>query len=144
MTQIHDPNRKRQPSFGFLVQRLARRLDRDMKQRLSEIGVDLKAFANLMLLSQKDGITQRELGRLLEFPEYFTSRAVDVLVEQGFAERRPDPSSRRSVLIYLTPKGKKKAQELPAIVDEVNAKYLKPLDAKDRKVLISLLQRLIE
>lgn len=144
MTQIFDRQRKRKSSFGFLIQLLARRIDRDMKQRLSEIGVDVKVFSNLMLLNEKDGITQRELGRLLEFPEYFTSRTVDVLVEQGFAERRPDPSSRRSVLIYLTSKGRKKAKELPAVVSEVNKKYLKTLSAEERNILIGLLHEVAE
>ena len=114
----------------------------DMKQQLSGIDVDVKMFANLMLLNERDGITQRELGRFLEFAEYFTSRAVDALVDKGFAERRPDPSSRRSILVFLTSKGRKKAKELPKIVGDVNANYLKSLTKQEQKQLIDLLQKI--
>lgn len=141
MTQISDAQRRRQSSFGFLIQLLARRIDHDMKDQLAEIDVDVKVFSNLMLLNEKDGITQRELARLLEFPDYFTSRTVDMLVKHGFAERKPDPNSRRTVLVFLTDKGREKARELPKIISAVNGDYLQPLDADERKQLIKLLHK---
>lgn len=139
MTQIRDPLQIREASFGFLMQLVARRIDKDMKNSLNDIGVDVKVFSNLMMLSEKDGITQRELGRLLEFPEYFTSRTVDLLVKLGFAERRTDPSSRRTILVYLTEKGRQKAAELPPIIKQVNMDYLEPLSESERKQIIKLL-----
>ena len=44
MTQISEGQRKRQSSFGFLMQLLARRIDRDMKDQLAEIDVDVKVL----------------------------------------------------------------------------------------------------
>ena len=102
MTQIKSTKHIREGSFGFLIQTLARDIDTKMKRALEEVDVDIKIFANLMLLADEDGINQRSLGEKLNFPEYFTSRNVDALVEAGFAERRPDPKSRRTILIYLT------------------------------------------
>lgn len=132
---------ERTESFGFLIQVLARRIDATMKAELSAIGVDVKIFANLMLLSEEDGINQRQLGEKLDFPEYFTSRNVDSLVKAGFAERRQDPRSRRTFLIYLTEKGREKARQLPAIVRKVNDQYLGDLSQEERKQLVSLLQK---
>lgn len=141
MSQLSKVQRERQASFGFLLQLLARRMDNLMKQRLSEIDIDMKTFANLRMLSEKDGINQRELGRLMDFPDYFTSRSVDALVEAGFAERRPDPSSRRSVLIFLTSKGRKKAQQLPKIISSANNEFLEALNNNERQQVIRLLQK---
>lgn len=141
MAQISDAEKKRQSSFGFLMQLIARRIDNDMKDRLAEIGIDKKLFANLMLLAENDGITQREIGRTLEFPEYFTSRTVDVLVKQELAERRTDPASRRTVLVYLTDLGREKAKQLPSIVAAVNAEYLAPLSVEERKLMIKLMHK---
>lgn len=141
MSQLSKAQRERQASFGFLLQLLARRMDNLMKQRLSEVDIDLKTFANLRMLSEKDGINQRELGRLMEFPDYFTSRSVDALVEAGLVERRPDPSSRRSVLIFLTSKGRKKAQQLPKIVSSVNNEFLEALNGHEKRQVIQLLQK---
>ena len=141
MSKLSKTQRERQSSFGFLLQLLARRMDNLMKQRLSEIGIDVKVFANLRMLSDKDGINQRELGRLLEFPEYHTSRNVDALVKAGFVERRPDPNSRRSVLIFLTDKGREKAKLLPKIIAEVNREFMNALDEKEKQEAVRLLQK---
>ncbi len=90
MTQISNAKSLREASFGFLIQTIARTMDAKMKSELKGIGVDIKLFVNLMLLSEEDGINQRKLGEQLNFPEYFTSRNVDALVEAGPAERHAD------------------------------------------------------
>lgn len=141
MMKKFDAEKIRHSSFGFLLQLISRRIDKDMKDELAKLGIDRKVFSNLMMLSEKDGITQRELGRLLEFPEYFTSRTVDVLVEKGFAERRPDPESRRNILVYLTDAGREIAKNLPPIIGSVNESYLEGLTCNEREQLITLLQK---
>lgn len=133
----------RQGSFGFLVNTLTRRLDVAMKERLSEAGVDTKQFVNLMMLAEQEGINQRELGEKLEFPEYSTSRTIDALVESGLAERRPDPNSRRSVLIYLTDQGRKKVSEFPPIIMQTNKDFLSDLSPDEQAQLIALLQKVV-
>jgi len=141
MTQIELKDHRREDSFGFLIQTLARTLDAKMKVELAEIDVDIKVFANLMMLGQQDGINQREIGQRLNFPEYFTSRNVDALVEAGLAERRPDPDSRRSFLIFLTEEGHVRAAQLPAIVKKVNDDVLHEFSAKERQSVVALLQK---
>ncbi len=131
----------RENSFGFLIQTLARDIDAKMKLALKEVDVDTKIFANLMVLSEEDGIKQRALGEKLNFPEYFTSRNVDALVAAGFAERQPDPESRRSFLIFLTDAGRKKAAQLPSIVKRVNDDVLSELSKQEKSEIIHLLQR---
>lgn len=140
MTQTDLQDHRQEESFGFLIQSIARQLDAKMKTELKKVDVDIKIFANLMMLGRQDGINQREIGQRLNFPEYFTSRNVDALVDAGFAERRPDPDSRRSFLVFLTDQGQKKARELPAIVQGVNDAILGELNAKDRKTVVALLQ----
>ncbi len=141
MTQVPESDGIRENSFGFLIQTLARRIDAEMKGRLKEHGVDLKIFANLMFLSAKDGVTQREIGNKLNFPDYYTSRNVDALIKEGFAERRPDPKSRRTTLIFLTPKGRKKAAELPNVIRASNDATLASFTAAERKQVVRLLQK---
>jgi len=140
MTQVSKSQGTREWSFGFLIQTLARRIDATMKKELAKEGVDVKIFANLMVLAEKDGINQRQLGEKLDFPEYYTSRNVDALVHAGFAERRPDPSSRRSMLVFMTKAGREKAKKLPVIVRRVNEQYLKELSKEDRDQIIMYLQ----
>ena len=141
MAQISTPRGTRRESFGFLIQTLAREIDTRMKTALKEVGIDVKIFANLMTLMEEDGINQRKLGEKLNFPEYFTSRNVDAMVEAGFAERRPDPASRRSHLIFLTSQGRDKARQLPPIIRKVNDEVLADLADDERAQVMDLLQR---
>ena len=143
MTQVSESNGIRENSFGFLIQTLARRIDGDMKLRLKDHGVDLKVFANLMFLSARDGVTQRDIGNSLNFPDYYTSRNVDALIKEGFAERRPDPKSRRSTLIFLTEKGRNKAAELPDVIRTANEHTLQNLNTEERQQVIHLLQKIV-
>lgn len=112
-----------------------------MVNQLNEIGLDLKMFVSLAFLNEKDGITQRELGKLIDFPDYTTSRNVDVLENAGLVERRKDPSSRRSHLIFLTKAGRKKASQLHLILEDNNKEILKKLSKKENEQLIKLLQK---
>ena len=141
MTQISKAKAIREGSFGFLVQTIARSLDAKMKAELKEVGVDIKLFANLMLLLEEDGINQRQLGEKLNFPEYFTSRNIDALVEAGLAERRPDPNSRRALLVYLTEEGRATAMRLPPIIKRVNDETLIGLTEPEKKQVVRLLQK---
>ena len=143
MTQVPESDGIRENSFGFLIQTLARRIDGDMRERLKEHGVDLKIFANLMFLSGKDGVTQREIGNSLNFPDYYTSRNVDALIKEGFAERRPDPNSRRTTLIFLTEKGRQKAAELPTVIRASNEQSLAALSASERQQVMGLLKKVL-
>jgi len=130
-------------SFGFLIQLLSRRVETTMKKKLETVGVDIKLFANLIALYTRDGVNQRELGRRLDFPEYYTSRNVDLLVKEGWAERRPDPNSRRSFLIFLTKKGQQIASQLPDLTREANDEHLSEFTMSERKLLLKLLQKAV-
>ena len=141
MTKVSKAQAARETSFGFLIQTLARRIDSRMKSELKKVGIDIKLFANLMVLAGGDGINQRRLGEKLNFPDYFTSRNVDALVEAGFAERRPDPDSRRSFLIFLTDAGRAKAALLPPIIKRVNDEFLAGFSVAERKQVIGLLKQ---
>ncbi|WP_166486189.1 MarR family winged helix-turn-helix transcriptional regulator [Jannaschia sp. CCS1] len=140
MTQTSIDQGIREGSFGFLIQTLARDIETRMKAELQEVDVDVRVFANLMFLAKRDGINQREIGARLNFPEYYTSRNVDVLVKAGLAERRPDPDSRRAFLIFLTEAGHAKAAELPPIIRRVNNEFLKSLTDEQRDLVLDLLR----
>lgn len=112
-----------------------------MCNQLEEVELGLRQFANLMILADQDGINQRQIGEKLDDPDYATSRSLDALVEAGYVERRPDPKSRRSHLVFLTDKGNSKVSELPAIVREVNNLHFKNLRHDEQQVLVRLLQK---
>lgn len=131
----------REHSFGFIIQTLARRTHKRMDAKLKEIDLDIKLFANLMLLSTKDGVSQHSLSKSLDFPDYSTSRHIDALVRAGYATRREDPDNRRVSLVFLTPEGRAKAALLPPIIEEVNASFLDVISPLERRALMQSLRK---
>ncbi len=62
-------------------------------------------FRTLVILSSHGPLKSATLAGLLEVQPSTSGRMVDRLAGAGLIERRPNPASRREVLIELTPRG---------------------------------------
>jgi MarR family transcriptional regulator, organic hydroperoxide resistance regulator len=79
---------------------------RPLLRRLNRHGVTFGEWRFLRVLWERDGVSQSELSDLLDMTSAATVFSVNLLERDGFAERVPDPTDRRRMLIYLTPKGR--------------------------------------
>ncbi|MAR37497.1 MAG: hypothetical protein CL715_04075 [Chloroflexi bacterium] len=141
MTKETDFTTERDSSFGYLVEQVVRKFEDNAKFELSAIGLNYKFYLPLLALLVEDGVNQRQLGLKLNFPEYFTSRNIDAMVKAGFAERRPDPNSRRSVLVFLTKAGRAKAECLPGLARRLNEEVLAELTKDEQQKVVKLLKK---
>lgn len=135
--------RIRTGSTGWMIQRIARRLDEAMNARLSAHDLTIQQFAVLMRVLERDGQTQAEIGSHFGMPAYAISRALDHLEGTGRVVRAPHPTSRRSLTIHGTDAGKMLLPDLTAIIHAVNADLAAPLTDAERDTLNSLLNRLV-
>ncbi|MFA6689807.1 MAG: MarR family winged helix-turn-helix transcriptional regulator [Sphaerochaetaceae bacterium] len=74
----------------------------------------------LVLLSERDGITQRELSDATGIETTTLSRTLDRMEEAGFVVREPHPDSRRACLVKITELGSRQAEKVRkgfAVVD---------------------------
>jgi len=85
--------------------RLDQRLRGLMGRRLREVGLSIPQFDVLSALSERAGITQRDLAQQLFVTKGNVSGLIDRLVEAGLVERRPDAQDRRSHALFLTEEG---------------------------------------
>lgn len=129
----------RENSMGWMIQRLARRLDDAMNARLAEHGLTLQQFAILMTVIETGRMTQAEIGRRFAMPAYAISRAIDGLEADGLLVRDAHPSSRRAHQIHATQKAVDLAPAMFAIVKAVNADLTAGLGADDADRLRQLL-----
>jgi DNA-binding MarR family transcriptional regulator len=79
---------------------------------------------------------------LMLSPSGITSR-LDRLEKAGLVERKPSEEDRRSLLIVLTPKGKKVVDEAVEAHVANQTRLLAPLTAVERKTLDQILRRLL-
>jgi len=134
----------RQGSMGWLIQRAASRFEAAMAAALADQGLTIAQFALLMRVLEHDDQTQTELGACFAMPAWAISRALDGLESAGLVTRRRCPFSRRSQRIRATPAALGRAPALHALVAEVNARVLDPLDPAQRAQLHDLLTALVQ
>jgi len=134
---------ERQESFGWLIAVLGQELASGLDSRLRSMGLDLTYWPTLFALWEEEGITQTELSQRCGTAKYTTTRVLDSLESLGLVERRLDPASRRSRLVYLTENGRAIEAEATQQARECNEEFLDYLSEEEGYHLISLVKKLI-
>lgn len=132
-------------SMGIVarVQRAGRLLGLAVAGRLAEFGLEAWEFDVLATLRRAGEITAGQLARASMVTSGAMTNRVDRLVKRGLIERRPDPRSRRTILIRLSQEGRE-------VVDAALVEHVDNLDSltstfspNEREQFASLLRRLL-
>src|SRR5256885_8873945 len=114
---------------------------------VSEAGLTPLQYGVLVHLSRltgKPGIDQNSLADRLNIDRNTASLLVEELARTGLVERQVNGADRRARILSLTPKGEKLYARLRPIHLAANDCVLAPISPRERKLLISLLIRVIE
>lgn len=114
-----------------------------MDSALAPHGLTLQQFAIVMSLLENDGLNQTEIGSRFSAPAYTITRAIDGLESDGFLERRPHPTSRRTNTVHATRKSLDLVPVLVGIIGDVNARLLGALDRQEREHMHGLLAHVL-
>ena len=134
---------ERESSFGYLIAVLSHYGTKNLDNALQPHGLTIALWPTMMCLWEQEGVTQTELANKAKVRTSTTTRTLDKLEELGLVERRPDPNSRRSFLIYLTEAGRSLKNEVLPIPAAQNKEFLSVLSDSESKELIRLLQKLV-
>jgi DNA-binding MarR family transcriptional regulator len=95
------------PLIGLLLRLLYQHYSQDIHAALSDAGFgDIRpTHANVFPFVTPEGITVSELAELAQVRKQTMAEAVEQLEHMGYVERRPNPSDRRSRLVFLTERG---------------------------------------
>ncbi len=93
---------RRDQSLGYLVNFLARLFARRLDRRLEALGGQVGQFATLLVLWERDGITQTELAQLVAVEQPTMANTLGRMERDGLIRREVDAADRRRSLIYLT------------------------------------------
>ena len=147
------PARKSQPPNSpgarYALEDQAGFLLRQVHQRhtsifASRIGHDLTPtqWAALAKLLDAGPCSQNLLGRLTAMDAATIKGVVDRLVRRDLAAARPDPSSRRRLLVELTPAGRELASHLLGDALRITEETLAPLSPPEQETFLMLLKKL--
>ena len=96
----------------------------------------------LLMLSESDGISQRDMTTLLQLRPQSVSETLGKLVSAGLVERRQSSRDKRIFNIFLTDAGRDRVTELIENRPDFAALFLAPLTDEEKAQLTELLTKL--
>src|SRR5262245_5776763 len=96
-------------SLDFLIRDTRLLLTSYIENPIAQQRVPLRVWFPLRVLLKNDGITQRELGRMLGFGDAHAGVIVRTMQRQKLVVRRQSRIDRRRIDLHLTPTGRRMA-----------------------------------
>jgi DNA-binding MarR family transcriptional regulator len=130
--------------FGFLVHDVSRTRRTMMDLYMRPLGITRSQWSVMSALSRakNQGLTQVDLGRLLDVGKVTVGGLVDRLEASGHVERRPDPSGdRRLKRVYITPHGYEMLADMIDVSERLNNLILEGVSEEDLTVAEDVLMR---
>jgi DNA-binding MarR family transcriptional regulator len=126
--------------------RIRRHLERELEPVFERFGLSPSTFEALVTLTRiagETGVSQKRLADEIGVTPGTISIRVDRLADEGLAERRSDPESKRNSLVALTDKGRELFERVSPAHLANERRLLASLSDEDRRVLIGLLRKLL-
>jgi MarR family transcriptional regulator, organic hydroperoxide resistance regulator len=128
-------------SLDFLIRDTRLRLYKYIEARIARHGMPLRIWFPLRALYKNEGITQRELGRMLGYGDAHAGVIVGVMQRHRLVSRQPSKLDERRIDLYLTPAGRKMARLTLRQMRAINARIVTGFSAAEARSLQALLLR---
>ena len=138
--QGYQPNE----SVGYLMRRILALLSQDIEREMEPTGLTNAQWGPMLKLYWGHASTVAELARGCDHDAGSMTRLLDRLEAKELCQRVRSLEDRRVVNIELTPTGVAAAQEIPAILSQVQNKYLAGFSEEEWKTLKGYLRRILE
>jgi MarR family transcriptional regulator, organic hydroperoxide resistance regulator len=125
---------------GYQVRQTHRLVQRALQSRIERHGVTLGMWYYLRVLWDRDGLTQRELSRVIGTMEPTTLSAIASMEAAGLVRRQRDVRDRRKMNVFLTAKGRALQTTLLPLAVEVVQLATRSMSERERGVLLALLR----
>jgi DNA-binding MarR family transcriptional regulator len=133
------------PLLGLLLRLAYQHYSQHIEAALREAGFDdiRPAAANVFPFVPPEGITVSELAEVAGVRKQTMAQAVDQLECTGYVERRPNPSDRRSRLVFLTDRGASVPPVTHAAAARVEERWAELASRQELETLRAALLRLL-
>jgi len=128
----------------FNLGRVMRRVYDYYEQRLLPFNLTTSQYFVFNALWMGDGVSIGELGERVFLDSSTLTGIIDRMERSGYAERRPNPEDRRSVLIYLTDKARELGPRILEFADDLDATLRQPFSEEEMKTFEQVLRELAE
>ncbi len=132
------------PYTGYLAWQFSQAMGSRLEKELRTLDLTLAQHRALQHALQQPGVSSADSARRAGITAQSMGAAVTGLVERGMMERRPHPTNRRVLCLYLTEDGRRLGERAQAVVGRVNEAALAVLSPAERATAHDLLSRLVE
>ena len=119
-----------------------RNLDQLFNRAIQPLGLTIIEWYILRALYERDGQHASELARAVGRAATSFTPNLDKLQQKGYIERRPDPTDRRAVHIYLTDLAEKHRKEVLSTAMEIDFEVRDLFDVNEYEAFLSVLSTL--
>lgn len=132
-------------SLGYLIHQTASLLDSKADEILQKkFAVGLAQFRILLVLEERDGITQKKISEELSQSEASISRQIKIMSEKSLLETDKNIDSGREKLVYQTHLGHELAKEGISILDEFHEPLFEGFSEAEQQILVDKLSLILE
>lgn len=135
---------RRQDALGYQIGLLGRLFDRALEDELAPFHVLPGQYPALVMLYQKDGLTQADLCKLINVEQPTMANTLNRMERDGLIQRVADPEDKRRSRIHLTERAKEFKDALMEKARAVPQLALANLGSADQDRVFSLLGQMIE
>src|SRR4051812_38235671 len=122
----------------WLINKTSLHAHRLLAEGLAPVDARGYHFALLAALEEYGPASQADLGRRCGIDRSDTVAMLNELAEQGLVVRSPDPGDRRRNVVTMTPAGRRRLEQLDAVIATVQQTLLAPLSAAEGEQLTAL------
>lgn len=133
-------------NLGYLLSRTASLLDLIFQRSITEKGysVTVHQWRIMQKLYDSNGLSQVELGKLLDKNGPNVTRILDIMGKNDLIRRDTDPEDRRRFVIHLTAKGREMKEKIAPLSRSSREKAFENISQRDLKKFRDVLNMIYE
>ena len=135
---------KSDKSIGFLIAKARNTLKSEFEKELKPYALSYAHRIILIRLSEKNGLTQKELAQDTYFEQSNLTLMLDKLELKGLVKRTEKENDRRAYSVTITPEGEKLRDILVRMGERIMEKALWGLSNEQKEEFSKMLQRIDE
>jgi DNA-binding MarR family transcriptional regulator len=129
---------------GFQLSKCGWWLEQRLEAALEPLGIRVRHFLVLAMLSSSDSLSQQEMADFLLLDPTLMVGLVDDLEARGLCTRTRNPSDRRRYTVRITEAGLDLHRRARAHADRVGEEVFEPLSSDERRVLSRAIGQVME
>jgi MarR family transcriptional regulator, lower aerobic nicotinate degradation pathway regulator len=128
---------------GHLIRRLQQISVAIFMDQTRKFDITPVQYAGILAIQIHPGIDQTTLCNIIAFDRSTIGDVVTRLEAKGLIRRLPNPTDRRTKLLYVTPAGRRLIGAIEPAIQSAQRRILAPLGPDERTAFMQMLQRLV-